>query len=155
MNFVSTSLLPSSPARSSLPLAPTGFQDLGLATRWAQLLITFNYYLPSTLKDQSTTRAELTVQLQIEYLLMMPKWCTQLNTSCKGFLKADIFVVSIDWIFIRLKSFNWMKFFEWNFGTNFHLSEKHVFSLSAWNHPVDFHMCGHTYESDFHPVEKF
>ena len=38
--------------------APTGFHDWGLETRWAQLLITSSYYLPSTPKDQSTMRAE-------------------------------------------------------------------------------------------------
>ena len=45
-----------------LPLisTPTGFQDHGLVTRWAQLLITSSYNLPSTPKDQSTMRAELT-----------------------------------------------------------------------------------------------
>ena len=36
-----------------LPLisAQPGFHDWGLVTRWAELLITSNYYLPSTLKD--------------------------------------------------------------------------------------------------------
>ena len=55
-------LSPLCPASSFLPLisAPTGFHDWGLLTRWAQLLITSNYYLPSTPKDQSTMRAELT-----------------------------------------------------------------------------------------------
>ena len=45
-----------------LPLisALTGFHDCGLVTRWAQLLITSSYYLPSTPKDWSTIRAELT-----------------------------------------------------------------------------------------------
>ena len=45
-----------------LPLisAPTGSHDCGLVTRWAQLLITSSYYLPSTPKDWSTIRAELT-----------------------------------------------------------------------------------------------
>ena len=52
---------PSFPARSFLPLisTPTGFHDWGLATKWAQLLITSNYYQPSTPIDQSTMRAEL------------------------------------------------------------------------------------------------
>ena len=36
---------------------------MGLVTSWAQLLITSNYYLPSTLKVQSTMRAELTRDL--------------------------------------------------------------------------------------------
>ena len=45
-----------------LPLisAPTGFHDRGLVTRWAQLLITSNDFLPITSKDRSTTRAKLT-----------------------------------------------------------------------------------------------
>ena len=50
------------PARHLIS-ALTGFFDWGLLTRWAQLLITCNYYLPSTPKDQSTTRAELTEYL--------------------------------------------------------------------------------------------
>ena len=43
--------------RPFLPLisAPTGFYDWGLVTRWAQLLLTSNYYLPSTPKDRSGT----------------------------------------------------------------------------------------------------
>ena len=32
--------------------APTGFHDWGFVTRWAQLLITSNYYLPSTPKEE-------------------------------------------------------------------------------------------------------
>ena len=46
-----------------LPLisVPTGFNDWGLVTRWAQLMITINYYLPSKSKDQSSMRAELSV----------------------------------------------------------------------------------------------
>ena len=46
------------PVRPFLTLifAPTGFHNWGLATRWAQPLITSNYYLPSTTKDQSTIR---------------------------------------------------------------------------------------------------
>ena len=49
-----------SPARSCLPLisALTGFHNWGLVTRWAQLLITSNCYLPSTPLDQSNKRAE-------------------------------------------------------------------------------------------------
>ena len=38
----------------------TGFHDWGLVTRWAQLLITYDYSLPSTSKDLSKMRAELT-----------------------------------------------------------------------------------------------
>ena len=59
---------PLSPARSFLPLisAPTGFHNWDLVTRWAQLLITSNYYLPSTPKYRSTMRAELSELLQIE-----------------------------------------------------------------------------------------
>ena len=49
-----------------LTSALTGFHVWGLVTRWAQLLITSNYYLPSTLKDQSSMRADLTEQLRIE-----------------------------------------------------------------------------------------
>ena len=37
---------------------PTGFNDCGLLTRWAQLL-TFNYYLPRTWKDRSTMRSSI------------------------------------------------------------------------------------------------
>ena len=49
------------PVRPFLPpiSALTGFHDWDLVTRWAQLLITSNYYLPSTPKDWSTMRAEL------------------------------------------------------------------------------------------------
>ena len=56
------------PVRPFLPLisAPTGFHNWGLVTRWAQLLITSNYLLPSSRKDQSTIRAELTELLRIE-----------------------------------------------------------------------------------------
>ena len=52
---------PLSHAKYFLPLisAITGFHDLGLETRWTQLLITSNYYLPQQhMKDQSTMRAE-------------------------------------------------------------------------------------------------
>ena len=49
-----------------LTSALTGFHVWGLVTRWAQLLITSNYYLPSTLKDQSSMRADLTEQSRIE-----------------------------------------------------------------------------------------
>ena len=38
----------------------TSFHDWGLVTRWALLLITSNYNLPSKSKDQSTKKAELT-----------------------------------------------------------------------------------------------
>ena len=43
------------PVRPFLPFisALTGFHDWGLVARWDQLLITSNYYLPSTPKDQS------------------------------------------------------------------------------------------------------
>ena len=56
------------PARSSTPLisAPTGIYDWGLVTRWAQLLIISNFYLPSISKDQSTMRAKLTGVIAIE-----------------------------------------------------------------------------------------
>ena len=57
--FFSTSLSTRfPPVRPFLHLisAPTGFYDWGLVTRWAQLLITSNYNLQSTLKDQSTMR---------------------------------------------------------------------------------------------------
>ena len=42
-----------------LPLisAPTGSLEWGLVTRWAQLLITSNYYQPNTPKDQDEGRA--------------------------------------------------------------------------------------------------
>ena len=33
--------------------APTGFHNRGLVARWAQLLITSNYYLPNIPKDRS------------------------------------------------------------------------------------------------------
>ena len=56
---------PLSHPRSFVPLisAPTGFHNLGMATRWGQPLITSNYYLPSTPKDQSTMRSELCLLL--------------------------------------------------------------------------------------------
>ena len=46
-----------------LPLisAPTDFHDWDLVTRRAQLLITSNYYLPSTPKDPSTMRTSAAV----------------------------------------------------------------------------------------------
>ena len=49
---------PLSPARSFLPLisAPTGFPAWGLVTRWVQLLITANYFIPRTQNDRSTRR---------------------------------------------------------------------------------------------------
>ena len=42
------------PVRPFLPLisAPTGFHDWDLVTRWAQLLITSNYFLPSKEKEE-------------------------------------------------------------------------------------------------------
>ena len=43
--------------------APTGFHDQCLVNRWAQLLITSNYDLPRTPKDQSTRRAELSCRI--------------------------------------------------------------------------------------------
>ena len=61
--FFSTSLLPTFHCQIFfLPLISvlTGFHNWGLVTRWAQLLITSTYYLPSTPKDQSRMRAELT-----------------------------------------------------------------------------------------------
>ena len=39
---------------------PTGFHDWGMVTMWAQLLITCSSSLPSTQKDRSTMRGELT-----------------------------------------------------------------------------------------------
>ena len=53
---------PLSTCQIFLPLisAPTGFHDLGLVTRWAGLA---NRYLPSTPKDRSTMRAEVTEKL--------------------------------------------------------------------------------------------
>ena len=56
------------PARSFLPLisALTGFCDWSSVTRWAQLLITSNYNLPITPKNQCTMRAALSEQLRIQ-----------------------------------------------------------------------------------------
>ena len=50
------------PARSPLSLisAPTGSHNWGLETRWAQLLITSNYFLSSKPKVRSRMRARLT-----------------------------------------------------------------------------------------------
>ena len=50
------------PVRPFLPFisAPTGLHYWGLVTKWALLLITSHYYLPSSHKDQSAMRAELT-----------------------------------------------------------------------------------------------
>ena len=50
----------------SLISALTCFHSWGLLTKWAQLLITSNYYLPSTPKDQSMMRADLTEALRIK-----------------------------------------------------------------------------------------
>ena len=62
---------PLSSCQIFLPLisAPTGFHVSDLVTKWAELLITSNYYLPNTLKDCSTIRAELTgvIESQMVY----------------------------------------------------------------------------------------
>ena len=67
--FYSTSLLPDIPCQIFfLPLifAPTGSHNWCLVTRRAKTLITSNYYLPSTSKDQSTMSVELTDLLHKE-----------------------------------------------------------------------------------------
>ena len=52
-------LLPAFPSQIFLA-AHFRFHGWGSVTRWAQLLITSNYYLPITAKEQSMMRAELT-----------------------------------------------------------------------------------------------
>ena len=78
--FFSTSLSTRfPPVISFLPLisAPTGFHDWGLVTRWAQLLITSNYYLPSTPKDH---HGLLKLSIKFNNSLLHFVW---INKDCK------------------------------------------------------------------------
>ena len=60
------------PVRPFLPniSPPTGFHDEALVTRWAQLLITSNYYLPSPPKRSKYNEGRAPVASYIKQLLL-------------------------------------------------------------------------------------
>ena len=63
---------------------------------------------------------------------------------CLDFLQKKFFNIDPRW-----------NFFEWNFGENFQSVETDFYILSDWIHPVEFHVCSCTYESEIHLVENF
>ena len=78
------------------------------------------------------------------------KFCSSLPRVQQWAAIAGIFVVSTGWISSGwIFSTRW-NFLEWNFRGIFQLVETDFFILSDWYHPVEFHMCSCTYETEIH-----